>query len=159
MYCTQDSTTGNAAWAKVQALGQSINGTCNSGYYGQPSRNCTQSGALGVWGTVNSPCYGILFSNQIRKQEFFHSFFLFLPAVSCSADGSGGNATWEQSGAFGQSISGVCNPGFTGNPTRTCTQSGSFGIWGDIASPCTGLIFVVLLSFFQIKYSNISFIC
>src|SRR5438046_2903582 len=61
---------------------------------------------------------------------FSFSLFLFFPfflqieiklVVYCVGDALGGNATWSQTQALGQTISGACNSGYTGNPTRTCT--------------------------------------
>ena len=41
----------NAKWNQT-ASGVTSNGTCNSGYSGNPTRLCS----LGVFGTVSNPC-------------------------------------------------------------------------------------------------------
>jgi len=81
--------------------------------------------------------------------------------VYCGEDESG-NALWNEtqpSRIQGSSmVSGKCALGYTGSPSRICTQSGLIASWGDVVNPCqeidsSGLtnndvIQVIVLSFF-----------
>jgi len=69
--CPYISKEGNAKWAETLANGQTVYGQCLVGYQGPISRQCIQSGSIGIWGPISGSCDGISF--------FFLSFiFSFL---------------------------------------------------------------------------------
>ena len=100
------TAAGNADWPLTSA-GSSAAGVCNSGYLGSPSRLC---GLDGGWGSIVNPCV-----------------LIKCPAVE------DGNALWSESDAFA-SVTGTCNAGYSGSPTRVCDGTGN---WGDITNGCT----------------------
>ena len=65
--CPIDSTSGNAFWPSIQALGQTIVGVCNSGYFGSPLSSCNQNGTFGTWSSIASPCTG--FSLKLKTKS------------------------------------------------------------------------------------------
>ena len=56
------SNEGNAKWVQTLANGQTVNGTCISGYYGTVSRTCTRNGLNGDWGSISGSCDGTSFT-------------------------------------------------------------------------------------------------
>ena len=97
---------GNAAWPATNA-GLSAAGVCESGYSGNPSRACSLSGS---WGAVVDGC--------MRN---------VCPSIE---DGS---AVWPASESLSVAVSGVCNEGYFGSPTRGCDEDGN---WQAIENGC-----------------------
>ena len=99
-------SSGNVEWPAT-AAGQTFSGTCESGFYGLPSRPC---GLNGEWGGISNPC-------QQR----------FCPQMDES------NARWPRTAALAPDAEGACAFKYTGSPTRPCTASGA---WGPVSNPC-----------------------
>lgn len=99
----------NANWPATLITAQA-NGTCVSGFVGQPLRRCK---VTGVWETLVQGVGCTRFSG-------------------CLAESGAGGATWPQTAAGGLA-QGVCQGGTTGTPTRTCSAS---GVWGAVTNPC-----------------------
>jgi len=114
VFCPASNNSGNASWPEVSALNQTIDGKCFNGYYGNPTRNCTQNGVNGSWSSVSDPCF----------------------AVYCPAENNTGNASWAQMLANGMNISGTCLPDYVGTPTRICYRNDSIGYWSTVSDPC-----------------------
>ena len=158
----------NAQWSQT-ASGVVANGVCNSGYSGSPTRLCS----LGIFGTVSNPCnrnFFVIFLFFLSSHSFIliftfpiSYFFLILLArflifLSCfrianpCSSVNDNNAQWSQTSS-GIVSNGVCNSGYSGNPTRLC----SFGIFRTVSNPCTRNIIFLLsysfISFFKILCS------
>jgi len=111
---TAVSGTGWATWVQTNA-GSSVSGTCATNYTGSSTRAC---GSDGEWGSVSGACTEVTCA-----------------AVTTAASGTGW-ATWSLSSITG-SVSGTCASGYSGSPTRACTNSSGSGVWGSISSACT----------------------
>ena len=61
-YCSLIPKEENAEWVQTLANGQTVNGTCISGYYGTVSRTCTRNGLNGDWGSISGSCDGTSFT-------------------------------------------------------------------------------------------------
>ena len=94
-----------ASWSST-AAGSIATGTCLGGFEGFPQRNCS---ITGQWGAVSSPC----------------------GPKKCGAR-SDGNADWPET-VGGATVSGVCQSGYVGVVTRTCSSD---GVWGQISGSC-----------------------
>lgn len=62
------------------------------------------------------------------------------PAIT-TASSTTAYATWPETAASstGTLANGTCMSGYTGTPTRSCTTSGTAGVWGTISGTCTAL--------------------
>ena len=98
----------HASWSST-AAGNTATGTCLGGYEGTPQRECS---ITGQWGAVTSPC----------------------GPKKCGAR-SDGNADWPET-LGGVTVSGVCQTGFAGVVTRTCSSD---GVWSQISGSCDAL--------------------
>jgi hypothetical protein len=69
VYCPILSNSGNASWPQTFANGSVVvSGTCLTGYFGNPTRNCTQFGSNGNWSSITGSCVGkILVSKKEKK--------------------------------------------------------------------------------------------
>ena len=97
---------GSANWPHANAQNQ-VNGRCVSGYSGSPSRTCL---GCGEWGPISNPC---------------------VPA-SCPAATCGQGIPWPLTSP-GSTATYSCPQGYCGNPTRTCSSSGT---WGSVSGTC-----------------------
>jgi hypothetical protein len=73
---------------------------------------------VGVWGNISGTCTPI-------KSE-------------CSGT-TEANATWSNGAVAGDVVTGICQAGYYGAPTRTCNNSGNntmVGVWGNISGSC-----------------------
>eukprot|EP00160_Parvularia_atlantis_P015722 Unigene464_Nuclearia_a/m.1504 Unigene464_Nuclearia_a/g.1504 ORF Unigene464_Nuclearia_a/g.1504 Unigene464_Nuclearia_a/m.1504 type:complete len:788 (+) Unigene464_Nuclearia_a:4271-6634(+) len=105
------NTVADATWPTTRA-GVVANGTCVSGFFGSPTRPCTDNG----WGEVSSPCQ------------------LLVPP--CRED-TYDNAIWPET-APGTVVNGTCNQGYLPvggrQPSRVCSPS---GVWsGSVDGTC-----------------------
>ena len=59
VFCSADSSFTDSFWSQT-AAGQVAIATCNLGYFSSspPQRNCSQSGASGIWGSPSGQCSG-----------------------------------------------------------------------------------------------------
>ena len=94
-----------------------VSGTCAPGTYvatGAPYRGCDING---TFSPIKNPCQPIL-----------------CPAIA-TPDAT--YATWA-TGAAGSTVSGVCQSGYIGAPTRDCTGTTMTpGQWGPVTATCT----------------------
>ena len=97
----------HVAWPLTPSLSLPVEGVCESGFFGSPSRVC---GDDGNWIAVVDPCAPLL-----------------CPAVLV------GDANWLATSA-GEETIGACIAGYKGTPRRQCL---SLGAWGTISDPCT----------------------
>jgi len=89
--------------------------SCPSGYSGTPTRTCANSSGSPVWGTPTG-----------------------CTRIQCSG-ASGSNITWASTNtpiSGSTTVSGTCDSGYTGSPSRTCSLSGSTGVWGSVSGSC-----------------------
>ena len=100
-------TDGHVEWPSTPALSLPVEGVCELGYYGNPTRSCD---ADGNWGAISNPCAQLL-----------------CPSVY------DGNANWSPTPA-GQNGVGNCTAGYEGTPTRACLADGSWNM--TIVNPC-----------------------
>jgi hypothetical protein len=100
-FCPLLSANGNAAWPSTRA-GQTGQGTCLTGFEGNPTRMCSPDGA---WGDISGPCLRTLSCPAVRFQ----------------------NTDWEDTRADA-TATGSCLPGYRQAdnvaPTRTCQRLG-----------------------------------
>lgn len=54
--------------------GTTVIGTCPAGYGGTPNATCSQSGDVGIWGAVTSPCQGLFVCSPKIFPRSFCSF-------------------------------------------------------------------------------------
>jgi len=61
VYCPT-TTDENATWSQT-APGETTNGECLSGYYGNPERYCNQTlgSPTAEWATIENPCQGFIY--------------------------------------------------------------------------------------------------
>ena len=59
--CPYISNEGNAEWNPTPANGQTVSGTCLSGYYGSVSRSCIYADSTGNWSSISGSCDGAIF--------------------------------------------------------------------------------------------------
>ena len=115
------TTEANATWKNGAVAGDVVTGICQTGYEGAPTRTCNNSGnntMVGVWGNISGTCTPI-------KSE-------------CSGT-TEANATWSNGAVAGDVVTGICQAGYYGAPTRTCNNSGNntmVGVWGNISGSC-----------------------
>jgi hypothetical protein len=113
LFCPNGVVQFGAAWPNNTAAGQAVSGAfCLPGWTGFVVRACNLDGTWAVG--FNGSCTQ-----------------LFCPAQT------DGNANWARTAATGaaQNVSGTCNDGFFGAPSRLC---GLDGVWGSIiVQPCT----------------------
>ena len=74
-YCVNDGAS-NATWPITFANGSTAAGVCHTGYYGSPTRNCSQSGGNGTWSIVSNPCTGIILCSFRLNMRFKEAIFL-----------------------------------------------------------------------------------
>jgi len=71
VYCFEEDSP-SATWP-LSSPGDHVTVSCKLGYFGSPSRNCTQVGEVGVWEQVLDPCQGfsllLFFSLGIKKKR------------------------------------------------------------------------------------------
>jgi hypothetical protein len=115
------TTEANATWNNGAVAGDVVTGICQTGYEGAPTRTCNNSSnntMVGVWGNISGTCTPI-------KSE-------------CSGI-TEANATWSNGALAGDVVTGICQTGYAGTPTRTCNNSGNntmVGVWGNISGSC-----------------------
>ena len=97
----------NAEWPSALSMTNDVAGVCASGWHGSPRRNCSE---FGTFSEVRNPCVQAV-----------------CPALS-DADGD-----WPSGTPSSSLVAGTCPPGFTGEPLRQCTVSGT---WSAIENPC-----------------------
>lgn len=112
-HCTRiicpSETSQGAFWSPTPAT-QTVYGFCVGGTIGNPYRECLSDG---TWGPIQNPCA--------------------LPSVQCASE-SYGSATWPDTNG-GSLATGVCEMGYSGNPSRNCLAG---GIWDTtIQNHCT----------------------
>ena len=105
-YATSDD---HASWPEASAF-ETVAGTCEPGWEGSPTRLCDHDG---TFASISNPCTQI-----------------FCAAVY------EGHGTWNASAAGTTSVSGQCDLGWAGSPSRECDITGN---WGSVASPCVQL--------------------
>ena len=158
LFCS--ATQGNNAnWPHAPAFSQSVSGECISGYSGSPTRDCS---AYGDWLAVSNPCTIVRcaavtdgFSTWPAADAFAtvtgtcDEKYFGSPSRTCGPDGTfgeiinpcqritcpagvAGNASWADTPSD-TTADGVCEPGWSGSPTRVC---GATGTWGDISNAC-----------------------
>ena len=99
---------GHVAWPTTLSLSAPVDGDCETGYFGAPSRLC---GDDGIWGAIENPCAALL-----------------CPAVL------DGNADWFATSAGAETV-GQCISGYHGTPRRQCLLSGAWS--ANISDACT----------------------
>ena len=150
----------NANWPHAPAFSQSVPGECVSGYTGSPTRDCS---AYGDWLAVSNPCTIIRcaavtegFATWSAADAFATiagsctTGYYGTPRRTCGPDGAfgeivnpcqrimcmagvAGDASWPATPSD-TTATGVCDPGWTGSPTRVC---GATGNWGTVTNACT----------------------
>ena len=100
-------TDGHVEWPSTPALSLPVEGVCELGFFGNPTRTCD---ADGNWGAISDPCAPLL-----------------------CAPGFAGNADWSATPA-GQNGVGNCTAGYEGAPMRACLADGSWNT--TIVNPC-----------------------
>jgi len=131
--CPADAVTANASWP-VTVVGNTATANCLTGYSGGPlSRACP---AASTW------------SSTVTGTKCVRNI--------CPQDTTTGYATWPATNAAltttATTVSGTCNTGYSGSPTRTCNSTGG---WSTVKNPCVGerSIFFPPFFFFSSSFS------
>ena len=98
----------HVAWPTTPSLSLPVDGECETGYFGEPSRLC---GDDGNWGPITNACAALL-----------------CPAAL------DGHANWFATSAGAETV-GQCIAGYQGTPRRQCLLSGAWNV--TITDPCT----------------------
>jgi len=101
-------TEGHVNWPLWNVSPVPLAGQCSLGYTGSPSRVCTDQG----WNEIQNPC--------VKSSQCPHDSY--------------GRSYWPWTNP-GNTQTGVCFPGWAGNPQRICNSDGT---WSDLVQfPCT----------------------
>ena len=57
LYCDLDATI-SETWP-ITYPGNTVQASCYPGYFGNPTRTCSQNGSLAVWLPIQTPCQGL----------------------------------------------------------------------------------------------------
>ena len=156
---------GNAIWPGSTLSMTTVTGTCATGFSGVPSRACNADGTWSL--SVSNPCVRLFCPWAQRNDAIWpHSAaptstvtgecvagYSGTPTRDCSVSGdwlavSGactrnrcsaiteGFATWAAADSL-TSVSGTCQAGYQGSPSRTCSADGTFG---EIINPCRRIV-------------------
>ena len=147
-------TSNNTVWPGNTLSNTVAVGTCQPGFSGSPSRECT---GAGDWGAISNPCVQIYcpasqldhadwpltaagtanvsapcgsgYGGQAVRSCDMHGNWATL-ATACvrlqCANVTEGNAMWTMTNSLTQTT-GTCVAGYLGNPVRECGADGSFG--------------------------------
>ena len=112
--CTRNlcpaATNNNAVWPGNTPSNTVAVGTCQPGFSGTPSRECT---AAGEWGVISNPCAQI-----------------YCPATQLD------HADWPLTAAGTADVSAPCGSGYGGHAVRSCDMHGN---WATLVSACVRL--------------------